>query len=149
MNTKISMTLLCLLLFPTQLLADDYRHLQSLSGTRYHHIESAVIGRGFHVFVMAPAGGGHDANKKYPTIYLLDGGSKFPLLAPYYRSLNAGEGIPDAIVVGISYGSSNFKGGNYRGTDYTAPSAERDFCGGAENFQKFLADELFPFIEKI
>ena len=145
---KILMTLLCLALFPAQLLADDLRYLQSLNDASYHHVDSAVIGRGFHVYVIAPAGRDNDADKKYPTIYLLDGGSKFPLLAPYYRSLNAGEGIPDAIVVGISYGNNNFNGGNYRGTDYTAPSSERDSWGGAEKYQKFLADELFPLIEK-
>ena len=54
----------------------------------------------------------------------------------------------DAIIVGISYGTHKFEEGNYRGTDYTAKSPERDFYGGAETFQTFLGDELIPYIEE-
>ena len=50
-------------LFTGQLLADDLRYLQSLSDTSYHHVESAVIGRGFHVYVMAPAGRDNDTGQ--------------------------------------------------------------------------------------
>jgi len=43
---------------------------------------------------------------------------------------------------------SEIVGRNYRSTDYTAKSDERDYWGGAEKFQTFLSDELFPHIEK-
>jgi hypothetical protein len=56
--------------------------------------------------------------------------------------------MPDIIMVGISYGGAGFENGNYRGTDYTAPSPEREFWGGAENYQNFLASELIPVIEE-
>jgi predicted alpha/beta superfamily hydrolase len=49
--------------------------------------------------------------------------------------------------VGISYGASTFEEGNYRSTDYTAPSTERAFWGGAAVFQQLLQDELLPMIE--
>ncbi|MCZ6804196.1 MAG: alpha/beta hydrolase-fold protein, partial [Proteobacteria bacterium] len=83
----------------------------------------------------------------YPTVYILDGGALFPLLTAYYRYLILAEEIPEAIIVAISYGSANFEGGNYRSTDYTAKSSEREYWGGAERFQSFMSDELFPFIE--
>ncbi len=51
------------------------------------------------------------------------------------------------ILVGISYGSSDFESGNYRSTDFTAPSEEREFWGGAKEFQAFLETELLPQIE--
>ena len=127
--------------------AVDTQFLQGLGDTRYHHVESDGIGRDYHIYVMLPDGYDQSSNEKYPTIYLLDGGALFPLLSAYYRYLNFGEEIPNAIVVGISYGSDNFEGGNYRSTDYTAKSPERDYWGGAEKFQRFLSDELMPLIE--
>ncbi len=79
-------------------------------------------------------------------IDLLDGGALFPLLSSYYRYLNFGE-MPEAIIVGISYGTDDFEEGNNRSTDYTAKSAERSYYGGAGKFQQFLGKELMPYIE--
>jgi predicted alpha/beta superfamily hydrolase len=128
--------------------AVDVQFMQGLGDTRYHHIESAAVGRGYHVYVMLPDGYDPTADDTYPTIYVLDGGALFPLFAAYYRYLNFGEEIPDSIIVGVSYGSDTFEGGNFRSTDYTAPSDERDYWGGAKKFQSFLSDELIPMIEK-
>ena len=127
--------------------AVDVQFMQGLGDTRYHHIESAAVGRGYHVYVMLPDGYDSTADDTYPTIYILDGGALFPLFAAYYRYLNFGEEIPDSIIVGVSYGSDTFEGGNFRSTDYTAPSDERDYWGGARKFQSFLSDELIPMIE--
>ncbi len=121
--------------------------LQGLGNTRYHHVPSDIVGRAYHIYVMLPDAYDESVDESYPTIYLLDGGALFPLLSAYYRYLNFGEEIPNAIIVGISYGSENFDDGNFRSTDYTAKSPERDFWGGAGQFQKFLSDELLPFIE--
>jgi predicted alpha/beta superfamily hydrolase len=121
--------------------------LQGLGDTRYHLVASDSIGRSYHVYVMLPDTYDESTDNKYPTVYLLDGGELFPLLSAYYRYLNFGEEIPNAIIVGISYGSENFDGGNYRSTDYTAKSLERDYWGGAGQFQEFLGEELLPFIE--
>ena len=120
--------------------------MHGLGDVRYHHVNSETIGRGFHIYVRLPEGYG-ESDQSYPTIYLLDGGGTFPMLAPYYRILNFGEEVPDMIVVGISYGGETFEGGNYRSTDFTAPSEERDYWGGAPRFQSYLRDELFPVIE--
>ncbi len=122
--------------------------MQGLGDTRYQRIDSKIIGRPYHLFIMLPDGYDESPEQSYPTIYVLDGGALFPLLSAYYRYLNFGQEIPDAIIVGISYGSDTFEGGNYRSTDYTAKSPERDYWGGAGKFQSFLSDELFPLIEK-
>ena len=123
-------------------------YMQGLGDARYQQVDSEIVGRRYHIFVMLPDGYEQSPDKNYPTIYLLDGGALFPLLTAYYRYLNFGEEIPDAIIVGISYGSDNFEDGNYRSTDYTAKSAEREYWGGADKFQRFLGDELFPLIEQ-
>ena len=83
----------------------------------------------------------------YPTIYILDGGVLYPLLRGYYNYLRNSNEAPEAILVAISYGNNDFAGGNLRSTDYTAPSDEREYYGGAENFQTFLSDTLLPMIE--
>jgi predicted alpha/beta superfamily hydrolase len=143
-------TVLCLLLVlagAPAAAAMDARHLQGLGDTRYHHVESAAVGRGYHVYVMLPHGYEGTGGTRYPTVYLLDGGELFPLMAAYYRYLRFGEEVPDTIIVGISYGGDTFEKGNFRSTDYTAPAAERDYWGGAPRFQKFLSDELVPLIE--
>ena len=122
-------------------------HLQSLGDVNYHELKPEVLGRSLHVFVDLPEDY-QDSNKTYPTIYLLDGGLTFPLFAGYHHYLRFGDETPTAILVGISYGADTFKEGNFRSTDFTAPSTERTFWGGASVFQQVLRDELLPMIEK-
>ena len=126
----------------------ETRYMQGLGDTHYHKIDSVIIGRSYHLFVMLPDGYEHAAEKDYPTIYLLDGGRLFPLLSAYYRYLNFEGEIPDSIIVGISYGTDRYEDGNYRSTDYTAKSADREYWGGAAQFQRFLSEELLPLVEK-
>ena len=128
--------------------AVETRFMQGLGDTRYQRIDSEIIGRPYHIFVMLPDGYDESPEQYFPTIYVLDGGALFPLLTAYYRYLNFGQEIPDAIIVGISYGSDDFEDGNFRSTDYTARSPDRAHWGGAKKFQSFLSDELFPLIEQ-
>jgi predicted alpha/beta superfamily hydrolase len=147
MRFKIGLVLL-LLAAPFAVFADvDTRYLQGLGDVRYELFESEIVGRAYHTFVMLPDGYEAAGDKRYPTIYILDGGNLFPMLVPYYGYLGFGEEVPDAIIVGISYGSDSIKDGNYRSTDYTAAAAERDYWGGAGTFQSFLGKELMPYIE--
>jgi len=140
--------LLCLLvLVAASAAAVDTQFMQGMGDTRYHHLESEVVGRGYHIYVMLPDGYDPEDSEEYPTVYVLDGGGLFPLFSAYYRYLNFGEEIPASIIVGISYGTDDFEQGNFRSTDYTAPSDEREYWGGAEKFQAFLNTELFPVIE--
>ena len=146
---NINWSLLALILtLPLLAAAVDTQYMQGIGDTRYHRIESEIIGRGFHIYIMLPDGYDEEGASAYPTIYLLDGGSLFPFLVGYYRYLNFGEEVPDSIIVGISYGGDSAAEGNYRSTDYTAPAEDRDYWGGAANYQSFLSDELIPLIEK-
>lgn len=124
----------------------DTQLLQSLGEVKYHELKSTKLGRSFHIFVELPDNYHHES-ESYPTIYLLDGGNTFPLMAAYHHYLRFGNEAPAAILVGISYGADTFEEGNWRSTDYTAPSDERDFRGGAVVFQAVLRDELIALIE--
>jgi len=127
--------------------AAETEYLQGLGDVRYHNSHAEELGRDFHIYVSLPDDYA-DSGKRYPTIYLLDGGNLFPMLSPYHRYLKFGGEVPDAIVVGISYGSNDFETGNMRSTDYTAPSNERAYWGGASAFQTYLEEQLLPFIEE-
>ena len=121
--------------------------LQGLGDTRHHAVRSQTLDKSYDVLVGLPDGYDSSADTEYPTIYILDGGELYPLLRSYHRYLRSGGEAPDMILVAISYGSSDYENGNDRSHDYTAPSDEREYWGGAEDFQVFLRDELIPFIE--
>jgi predicted alpha/beta superfamily hydrolase len=125
----------------------ETRFLQGMGDSHYLRFYSETIARDYHVFVMLPDGYEQNPGQRYPTVYVLDGGALFPLFVSYYRYLNAENEIPEVIIVGISYGSNSFEGGNYRSTDFTAETDEREYWGGAGTFQGFLSDELIPYIE--
>lgn len=125
----------------------DTRYLPAFGDSRYEHFRSTVIGRDFHIFVRLPDDYDQSADTQYPTIYLLDGGVQFPMLSTYHWYLGLADEVPDAIIVGISYGAIDFTDGNYRSTDFTAPAEDRDYWGGAAKFRRFLGDELIPHIE--
>jgi predicted alpha/beta superfamily hydrolase len=122
--------------------------LQGLGETRLHRIESARLNRGYDILVGLPESYASSGDRHYPTIYILDGGELYPLLRAYYNYLRHSDEVPESILVAISYGASDFAGGNTRSHDFTAPSAERDYWGGAANFQAFLSRELLPFVEQ-
>jgi len=124
----------------------DSRLLQSLGDVKYHEFKPESLGRVLHIFVDLPENYA-ESGQSYPTVYLLDGGDTFPLMAAHHHYLRFGDEAPPLILVGISYGADTFREGNYRQTDYTAPWKERSFWGGATVFQSVLQDELLPLIE--
>lgn len=149
MNRFMTTITFILLFFATALQADglDNGKLQGLGDTRYHLLQSQVLGRALHIYVRLPAPSETAGKQDYPVLYLLDGGVNFPLISSYYHSLRFGEEVPEMILVGISYGSDTFEGGNYRSSDFTAPSQERAWWGNAPEFQRVLEQELLPLIE--
>lgn len=128
--------------------AAELAGLQSLGQTHRHVVDSAVLDHRYHVFVGLPDGYGDDPDRRYPTVYVLDGGELYPMFVSYARYLRQGEEVPELIVVGVSYGTRDWRAGNNRSHDFTAPAADRDFWGGAPSFSEFLATELMPMIER-
>jgi hypothetical protein len=116
-----------------------------MGDTRYHRLDSEVLGRPLHVYVRSP--GQETPARRFPVVFVLDGGTFFPLLSAYYHALRWGDEVPEMILVGISYGSDRFEGGNYRASDFTAPASDREWWGGASRFQQSLEQELLPLIE--
>jgi predicted alpha/beta superfamily hydrolase len=122
--------------------------LQGLDETRHHVVESEVRDKQLHILVGLPDGYDDSTEESYPTVYILDGGELYPMLKSYSNYLYNGGEAPKLILVAISYGTDDWQKGNDRSHDYTAPTDERDYWGGAADFQAFLGDELLPFIEE-
>ena len=110
-------------------------------------IESAEVGRAFDIHVRLPEGYDAAAARTYPTIYLLDGDTLFPILAANHLFLTYDDGLPEAIVVGIAYGGFD-PAVNRRNIDFQPPGAGVPAeQAGAGAFQRFLKTELIPQIE--
>ena len=146
--------LFCLLLSPALHVAWAYsgdpvlQAMQSIRDVQHVRLDSEILGRPFHLLIKVPDGAKDCVECSYPTVFLLDGGAIFPTLAGYLNYLRHEAAVPEVILVGISYAGDTFEEGNYRSTDYTAPSDERDFWGGAGNFQRVLENEIFPLMSK-
>lgn len=121
----------------------DISLLQGMGDVKYHKLHDEELDHTYHVFVRVPK----DAKGKLPTVYLLDGGHTFPMLSSYYGYLRFAEELPDAIIVGISYGNDDWREGNQRGRDFTAPAQDREHYGGASKFSAFFREDLMPLIE--
>jgi hypothetical protein len=111
-------------------------HLPALSGD-YFPILSKATGTRYHIYIRYPEGYARAGRQNYPIIYLLDGDSLFPYLAAHHLFLTIDDDVPEAIVVGIAYGSFA-EPVNRRG---------RDFGEGSAAFHSFLKQELIPAVE--
>lgn len=121
-------------------------HLPALRGGYFPLVDEAS-GRSHHVYVRLPEGYEAAPERHWPVVVLLDGDSLFPLLAPTHLFLTYDEGLPDAIVVGIAYGSFD-PAINRRNYDFTAAGTDTaSDQGGAEAFHRFLAGRLLPAVE--
>jgi len=96
-------------------------HLPALRGG-YFPLVAEGSGRTHHVYVRLPEGYEEQTARRWPVVYLLDGDSLFPLLAPTHLFLGYDEGLPEAIVVGIAYG----------GVDPAVNKREYDFTRSEE-----------------
>ena len=92
----------------------------------------------YHIHVRLPDGYATTPHRRYPVIYLLDGDVAFPYLAPHHLFLTYDDNVPEAIIVGIAFGS------------FAPPvnRRERDFGEGAAAFQAFLKKEVLPTVER-
>jgi hypothetical protein len=113
--------------------------LPALKGD-YFALISPKTGTAYHIYIRYPEGYATEPTRRYPVVYLLDGDSAFPLLAPQHLFIRYDDKIPEAI---IAYGSFD----NPRHFDFSPPSGKPNE-GGAPAFERFLRDQLIPAVEK-
>lgn len=114
---------------------------------RQGSLQSAVLAeaRGYQVHL--PEGYARSPAKRYPVIYVLDGGSQSAHTAASAELMARIGAMPDVIVVGIPSGER-------RARDYTPPGMRQDTDeadgpdGEADRFLAFLKRELIPQVER-
>ena len=114
----------------------------------YFYVRSDEIGRGYHIHVRYPEGYDPAAERLWPTVYLTDGDSLFPILAANHLFLHYDDQLPEALVVGIAYGGFD-PSVNRRNIDFQSPGVGvAPVQTGAAAFQRFLKTDLIPLIER-
>lgn len=111
-------------------------HLPAIAGD-YFPIASKNTGTRYHIYIRYPETYSANSQQRYPIVYLLDGDSLYPYLASHHLFLTIDDKLPEAILVGIAYGS------------FAEPVNRRgvDFGQGSPAFQLFLKHELIPAVE--
>jgi predicted alpha/beta superfamily hydrolase len=124
-----------------------------LDNTEQFKIESkSVPGENYIIQVGLPIGYS-PSKRSYPVLYVLDGDKSFGMTKEIADWLMWSNEIRDIIVIGIGYGKGTDIWWEKRARDYThcndTVSAKGWFksTGGADNFLKFMKNELFPAID--
>jgi hypothetical protein len=104
-------------------------------------IKSEILNEERNIFIYLP-NNYNQTTTKYPVLYLLDGNDHFIHASGTVSFLSGNAGtIPQSIVVGIP--------NTVRQRDFTPTKTENvPQSGGADNFLKFMKEELFPYIEE-
>ena len=111
---------------------------------------SETIKDTFYINVQLPKAYSENPDKRYPTIYLLDGNFYFPMMASIFSQYEIAGLLEPAIVVGIGY-KSFAEMDSLRTRDYLYPAAlpsdEINAAGGGHLFYDYLIKELLPKID--
>jgi predicted alpha/beta superfamily hydrolase len=125
-----------------------------LDNTEQFSITSKYVAGETYVIQVGLPIGYVPSKKTYPVLYVLDGDKSFAMTKEIADWLMWNKEIMDIIVVGISYGQGMDAWWQKRARDYSHCDDTINFkgwfkqTGGAENFLKFVKNELFPVINK-
>ena len=119
----------------------------TIPDTEVRRLASSLTGYEYHIYVALPTGYA-STDKTYPTLYVLDPHLTFRMSSEITRLLAFSEESPQLICIGIGFSGPEIDIESYQARDYV-PKAEIDEPGGggaAENFLRFISEDLIPFI---
>ncbi len=118
-----------------------------IQGTQELNIKSTITEKDYKLYINLPRNI-NDPGKTFPVIYLLDAQWDFTLLQAIYGEQYYDGFLPDAIIVGITWGGENPNPDSLRVIDFTPSKTKQEPTGGgAKKFLEFIKNELIPFIE--
>lgn len=120
----------------------------NIIGSQVRTLQSEIVEQEYKLWISPPTN--YNSTKKdYPVIYLLDAQWDFTLMISLYGQLRADGDIPNAFLVGITWGGENINVDGLRVRDFL-PVFKHPKTGihGADNFLTFFEKELIPFIDK-
>ena len=120
----------------------------ALFGTEERTLFCSTLGREYHLSVALPDSY-RTSTQAYPVIYVLDGDFLFGMAAGLTRFTNWFKGVPEVIIVGISYGMDSYdEWGQLRERDFKIPEVRDAPSDSAANrFLAALTQELIPCID--
>jgi len=133
--------------------AENVKDKVCLDNTEQFSITSKyVAGENYIIQVGLPVGYA-PSKKSYPVLYVLDGDKSFGMTKEIADWQMWSQEIKDIIVVGISYGQGMDAWWQKRARDYSHCADTINVkwvkeAGGADNFLKFVKNELFPVINQ-
>jgi predicted alpha/beta superfamily hydrolase len=129
-----------------------------LEGTEVREIRAKALHRNYQLYIGLPKGY-TESTRLYPVLFVTDANYAFPLIRSIVRRIrNGGEDMEDFILVGLSYAKGETPEYSRR-RDYT-PTANGDkdavsdmlspppVYGEAEGYREFIANEVFPLVER-
>ncbi len=116
--------------------------------TEMRFLDSKLAGQTYEIDVFLPKD--YRAEKaRYPVVYVLDAEYNFGCASYIARRLIKNGDIPEVLVVGIAYNTTEEDFDVRRVRDCTPPSPlHGSRSGGAENFAAFFEKELIPEIDR-
>ena len=120
-----------------------------LDGTETFSLASPETGNTYDIVVSLPGNyASAPAGKTFPVVYVLDAQWQFPLIRAIAGAVNYDGDMPDVILVGIGWKTTNGNLSALRDHDLTPTTIKNSpNSGHADQFQDFLRKNLFPFIE--
>src|SRR5687768_897704 len=118
----------------------------TIPDTEVQTLASSLTGYEYHISIALPTGYA-DTENTYPTLYVLDPHLTFGMSTELTRLLAFGQELPSLICIGIGFSGPERDIESYQVRDYV-PKAEADDprSGDAENFLRFIREDLIPFI---
>jgi predicted alpha/beta superfamily hydrolase len=118
----------------------------ALPHTEARRLTASLTGYEYLVYIALPAGYA-DTSQKYPAVYALDPHLIFGMTTEIIRLLEQGREMEPHILVGIGFLGSDRDIESYQVRDYVPTATANDTgSGGAENFLRFIREDLLPFI---
>jgi len=123
-----------------------------IGNVKKESLYSEIVKDTYLILVRTPPDYDPDSGKKYQVVFQLDAtsfGPQFDITAGYASELEKLNEIGETIVVGIGYPYNDEKAparNKGRGRDYVSNNDDGT-PGGADNFLKFIVEELFSYIE--
>lgn len=125
-------------------MSSPYPHV-SIPETEVRTLRSSLIQQDYEISIALPPGYA-EAGKSYPALYMLDANWLFDMSANVVRLIAFDQKTPHMVIVGIGY-PGKWLDTPDRTRDYAPPGWVNDpRCGGADQFLRFIREELIPFV---
>ncbi len=131
----------------------------TMPNSEIHDLASSIVDETYRLFVALPADY-HQSDKQYPVVYAASGNSHIFTLRQIADTMTMSGELPNVILVGIGYPTEDPADIWRRRTRDYNPTVDKDQdnrylelfglksiqAGGANNFLKFIREELKPFV---